>query len=602
MTQERKSRKKGPGPRKARQHLPGARTGHFLPILLLSLVCVAVYGNSLQHGFVFDDLAVIVENEHIKDLVTSLPAFLNASYFKIAGGEASYRPIATLSYYLLYSIAGLNPFYYHLASLILHMLNVVLVYLFMGSIVRNNLSALAAGLLFACHPALTEAVNCISYNEDLLAAVFFLLALLFYLKSNPTNLKTGLKNVALSLLFFLLALFAKEMAITLPAIVVLYDLTFRETARPPLRWASGLNTLKARGNWYMGYLAVSLFYLSIRFHFISKPGDAIQPFYGSILERVIYLPSHLFDFVKLAIWPIHLNADYVFAYPSGFWDPANLIGFGAVSALVGISFFGYKRAPEIFFGIWWFLITLFPVFNLIPIFNPFADRYLYIPVIGFCLVVTVAINALSTKIFHQPKAIKTATLTAVIFILCIYAAVSFTRNRDWKDGLTLWSKTVASSPDSFIAHGNLGRAYQEQGMLAEAIRQYEKAIEIYAGDYKAHYNLGVVYDRQGDLENAVQHYKKAIEIYPQYVNAHFNLGNIYHKQGFMDAAAVHYQKVLEVHPEDVEARNNLGVVFAKQEKLDQAILEWETVLDIEPLNINAQDNIRKAKELVQRSD
>jgi tetratricopeptide (TPR) repeat protein len=582
-------------PEKAPQHPSLTGAGHFLPILLLTLVCLAVYGNSLSNGFVFDDLAVIVENEHIKDLVKNLPSFLNASYFKIAGGEASYRPIATLSYYLLYSIAGLSPFYYHLASLILHMSNAVLVYLFLGSILRSNLSALAAGLLFACHPALTEAVNCISYNEDLLAALFFLLALLFYLKS-------GFITYGLSLLFFLSGLLSKEMAITLPAIVVLYDLTFRATdPQPRLLTAIG-NSIRARGHLYLGYLAVSLFYLFIRFIVFYNPKDAIKPHYGSILERIIYLPGHIFNFIKLAIWPLHLNADYVFSYPSGFLELSNLVGFAVVSALVWFSFFIHQRGREIFFGTWWFLIALFPVYNLVEIFNPFADRYLYIPIIGFCLMVPVSINAVSTRVFRRPKALKAATLTAVIFFLSSYATVSYTRNRDWKDGLTLWSKTVTSSPGSFIAHGSLGRAYQEQGMVAEAIREYERAIEIYAGDYKAHYNLGVAHDRQGDLENAVQHYKKAIEIYPQYVNAHFNLGNIYHKQGFLDAAVVHYQKVLELHPVDFEARNNLGVAFAKQGKLDQAILEWEKVLDIDPPNISARDNIRKAKAVIRQSD
>jgi tetratricopeptide (TPR) repeat protein len=585
-----------------RRHRSMAGSGHILQIILLTLVCLAVYFNSLSNGFVFDDLAVIVENEHIKDLVKNLPAFLDASYFKIAGGEASYRPLATLSYYLLYGIAGLNPFYYHLASLILHLINAVLVYLLVDSILRNNPSALMAGLLFTCHPALTEAVACISYNEDLLAAVFFLLALIFYLKSKPTNLRSGLKNYGLSLLFFLFGLLSKEMAIALSAIVVLYDLTFRQTGRPTRLLTSIRNTMKARGYLYLGYLGVSLFYLFIRFFIFSNPRDTIKPFYGNILERIIYLPGHIFDFIRLAGWPMHLNADYVFSYPSGFFDLSNLLGFVVVGGLVWFSFIIYKQAPEIFFGIWWFLITLFPVYNLIEIFNPFADRYLYIPIIGFCLIVPVSFNAVANRVFHKPKALKTATLTAGTFILCIYATVTITRNRDWRDGLTLWSKTVASSPGSFIAHGSLGRAYQDQGMVVEAIREYEQAIEIYAGDYKAHYNLGVVYDRQGDLENAVLHYKKVIEIYPQYFNAHFNLGNIYHKQGFLDAAVVHYQKVLELHAEDFEARNNLGVAYAKQGKLDQAISEWEHVLDIDPQNISAKDNIRKAKEVISPSN
>ena len=91
------------------------------------LVCIAVYLNSLSNGFVFDDYAVIVENKYLKLPGINVASFFNHSYFKIAGGEASYRPVATLSYYLIYAIAGLNPFFYHLFSVLLHLANVVLV-------------------------------------------------------------------------------------------------------------------------------------------------------------------------------------------------------------------------------------------------------------------------------------------------------------------------------------------------------------------------------------------------------------------------------------------------------------------------------------------
>ena len=137
----------------------------WLPITLLIFVCILVYINSLSNGFVFDYYAVIIENKYLKLPGINFASFFNHSYFNIAGGEASYRPLATLSYYLTYAIAGLNPFFYHLLSLILHMVNVVLVYLLFNLILKHRFAALIAGLLFACHPALTESVDCISYKE-----------------------------------------------------------------------------------------------------------------------------------------------------------------------------------------------------------------------------------------------------------------------------------------------------------------------------------------------------------------------------------------------------------------------------------------------------
>ena len=153
------------------------KTKHLLPILLLVCVSALIYFNSLSNGFVYDDFGTIVENVHIKRFGNYLSSFYNPSYFKISGGEASYRPVATLSYYLIYAIFGLNPFGYHLISIALHIFNVILVYQIAHVIFDDKKSSVIAGLLFACHPVNTEAVNGISYNEDLIASFFFFLAL-----------------------------------------------------------------------------------------------------------------------------------------------------------------------------------------------------------------------------------------------------------------------------------------------------------------------------------------------------------------------------------------------------------------------------------------
>jgi tetratricopeptide (TPR) repeat protein len=572
----------------------------WLPITLLIFVCIVVYLNSLSNGFVFDDYAVIIENKYLKLPGINFASFLNHSYFNIAGGEASYRPVATLSYYLIYAIAGLNPFFYHLLSVILHIVNVVLVYLLFNLILKHRFTALIAGLLFACHPALTEAVDCISYNEDLLAAVFFLLAFLYYLKSSTHNLRSSSINYGLSLFFFLLGLLSKEMAITLPAIILLYDVSLKNGAdRKSFSLQLILKNIKVRGLFYGGYLVVSLLYLSIRFFVLYHPQESIKPFYGNLFERIIFLPAHIFSFIKLAFFPVNLTADYVFSYPHHFFAASNLIGFLFVAGLAVGSVFIFKYSRGIFFGIWWFFITLFPVYNIIPIYNPFAERFLYIPLIGYCLLVAMAFNTLMNKRLSETVPVKVLSSVAIIALLSFYAMIAIARNLDWKDSLTLWSKTVITSPDSSIAHGSLGRAYQDLGRLEEAIREYKKAIEIFPNNYKAYYNLGVLYDGQGALKEAVANYKRTIAINPAFIDAQFNLGNIYHNQGLLEEAIHQYRKVTELDPTDFEARNNLGVAYARQGKFDQAIAQWEKVLEIEPQNKSAGDNVKKAKEMME---
>jgi tetratricopeptide (TPR) repeat protein len=570
------------------------------PIAALVIVSLAVYYNSLSNGFVFDDYAVIVENKHISDLPNSLPSFFNHSYFTIAAGEASYRPLATLSYFLIHALAGPNPFYFHLGSVLLHALNVVLAYLFLGLLPGDRFKALLAGLLFACHPVLTEAVDCIAFNEDLLAAFFCLLALILYLKTVESGAAGA--SYILSLLFFFCGLLSKEMAITLPLIIVLYDLTFTGDRGPALSLKSVLGTIWSRWRFYAGYAGIGLFYLVLRFVVFINPAEGGKPDFGSLFERLLYLPSHIFSFIRLTLAPLDLNAAYVFSYPQGFFEFSNLVGWVITLGLAVGSFFLFRRFKVLFFGIWWFLITLIPVYNLIPIFNPLAERYLYIPIIGFCLAAASVLHGACRKALNLPAAAELASLTVVLAIVSVYATATIARNRDWKDGLTLWSKTVKQSPASGIAHGSLGRAYQEQGLLDQAIAEYRQAIKIMPNHFKAYYNLAVVYDQQGDFAKAVESLKRSIAINPGYANAHYNLAIIYHKQGLMADAIGHYKKVIDLMPDDFEARNNLGVALAMQGQLDQAILEWERVLKIDPANKSAQDNLSKARAVLKNAN
>jgi len=392
------------------------------------------------------------------------------------------------------------------------------------------------------------------------------------------------------------------MAITLLPIILLYDMTFGENSGQPLSIKYVLGTIKKRRLIYLGYTLICIFYLVLRFMIFTHPADGVKPHFGDLFERLLYLPNHIFSFVKLAIVPFDLNVEYVFSYPQSFWDVSHLIGFVILTGLAIFSFFLFRRFKEVFFGIWWFLITLFPVYNLVQIFNPIAERYLYLPVIGFCLVVPILLFGIFSRASTRKPAANMAVLFVVLVIMGVYATITVARNRDWKDGFTLWSKTVLQSPDSGVAHGSLGRAYQEQGLLKEAVVEYETAVKLMPNHYKAYYNLGVVYDQKGVISKAVDNYKKSIHIYSGFANAHYNLANIYHKRGQTDDAIRHYIKVVELVPDDLEARNNLGVAYAMQENLNQAIVEWQKVLQIDPANNSARDNVRKAREVMEKSD
>jgi len=572
-----------------------------LPVALLALLCLIVYYNSLSNGFVYDDYGVIVENKYINQPGRLFAALFTPSYYKFAGLEASYRPVATLSYFLIHAIADSNPFYYHLASLILHALNAILVYWLANLILHQRLQALIAAVLFACHPVLSEAVNCISFNDDLLAAFFFMLALIGYIRIKSGEFSANIRGYSLTLLFYILGLLSKEMAITLPAMVLLYDLVLRDGHRPARNIKQRLRIVRERKYFYIGFMAVSLIYLGIRFFVLYNPRESLKASAGSLIERIIYLPEHIFSFIKLTLYPGNLNADYVYSYPNSFFEMGNLIGAAAVLTLVGGAFLIHRYSKAVSFGIGWFLITLAPVYNLVEIYHPLAERYLYLPIIGFCLVVAVAVNAAAKRCFNKPLAVYAATLIPVAVIVSLYAAATIKRNLVWRNNFVLWSKTVQRSPNSLVARGGLGMAYLSRGKLEDAAAQFEMAIQLNPRDHKAYYNLGLVYHQKGDLTKALEYFKRSVALNPQSVQAHYNLATIYLQQRLWDLAIRHYVKVNALDPEIAMAHYNLGMAYAMQGKLPSAVSEWQKVLQLDPHNPLAKKNLAKAQRMMKRS-
>jgi tetratricopeptide (TPR) repeat protein len=403
----------------------------------------------------------------------------------------------------------------------------------------------------------------------------------------------------LALLFYFFGLLSKEMAITLPAIILLYDLALRDADnRGGPIFKHLLTILRRRIYFYAGFMAVSLIYICLQFHILFNPRESPNASAGSLFEKVIYLPGHIFSFIRLTIFPANLSADYVFSYPGSFFEIGNLIGAGAVIALVGTVFLIYRYSKEIFFGIWWFLISLFPVYNLIEIYHPLAERYLYLPIVGFCLVVAVAINAAAQRRFKKPTTANIVTLVPIVVILSMYSASTIARSYDWRDNFVLWSKTVQTSPNSLVARNGLGMAYLEKGELEKAAGQFEISIKLYPAHHKSHYNLGLVYHKKGDLKKALEYFNRSVTLNPKFVKAHYNLATIYLGQRSWDLAIRHYVRVNELDPEIAKAHFNLGMAYAMQGKLNPAVSEWEKVLDLDPQNTIAKNNIQKAKKMM----
>jgi len=561
----------------------------------LVLLCLIVFGNTLTHEFVYDDMKTIVENPHIKDFGGNLAHFFDRTYFEISGGEASYRPIPTISYFVLYRMFGSDPLGYHLFSVLLHAANAVLIFLLLGALQIRRGIALSAAALFAVHPVVTEAVNCISFNEDPLAAFFFLASLLSAATSERAAGPSILPLELLAWAAFALALFSKEMALPLPLVAFLQAAIFCTPCEGNTMPERLFETLRRRLRLYLGYLIVMLGYLYVRFYLMAgAPGTATDGV--PLLTRVVFIPLQVLAFLKLSVFPFDLSAEYVHRYPAHFLAPVNLAAIALVAAIVACGWLARKKPALVTFGVGWFLITLAPVLNLYELINPMAERYLYLPVIGVVMGIISGIwAALPQNAAPRARWIRPARSVLLVCLVAVLAAFTVNRNRVWQNNFTLFSETVKKVPDSARVRGGLGLAYQQMGRLPEAAREFQRAIELSPRLVDAHFSLAYVYEKSGKTDAAIAAYERVADLDPGFQNVYFNLAGLYVGKGRLEAARKAYLRHIDLRPGDIEARNNLGVVYAMQGRLADAEAQWRRVLALAPDNRHALENLARLK-------
>jgi tetratricopeptide (TPR) repeat protein len=330
--------------------------------------------------------------------------------------------------------------------------------------------------------------------------------------------------------------------------------------------------------------------------------------------------------MQLLLFPVNLVADYSYdAFPlsSSLFEWVTL---SSLLLLVGILLFLIRmitRKKWIAFGGLWFFITLLPVCHIIPHHELLAEHYLYIPSYGFCLIAALAVTELI-----QGKKYSPLTLSIFISIIILFSVRAIDRNRDWKDSMTLWGKTVKTVPRCARAHNNLGVEYLSTKNYSEAAKHLTTALEIQPDYPEAYNNMGLVYKEQGLYDRAIASFRKAVMLRERYYDAiyniantfenkgdydraihlykrlllkeidsapiHSNLGIVYQKQGQFELAKEHYAKAVDLDPDNVEARNNLGVWYNSHGRYNEAILEFEQILKLNPDRIEVRSNLGTA--------
>jgi tetratricopeptide (TPR) repeat protein len=238
-----------------------------------------------------------------------------------------------------------------------------------------------------------------------------------------------------------------------------------------------------------------------------------------------------------------------------------------LAAVTAVAVLTRRRFPWLLVGWLWYLGMLVPVIGLAQAgWQSMADRYTYLPHIGIslALVWTVAEFPAGWPFRRLVGGLAAAVLVGAMIV------VAWRQTTFWQNSETLWSRALDCTSRNAVAHTGLGKVYQSQGRIAEAVRQYELAIEINPVHLQAHNNLGAILFQQGRLDEAIKHYQAAVRANPNYAKAHGNLGSCYYRQGKVNEAIAEYRLALKIDPNYVDARNNLALVLKAQGSAEKA--------------------------------
>lgn len=546
-----------------------------LPALLAALAIIA-YLNTLNNAFVLDDENLIIQSDFIKDWRNFFVIF-TTGYLKQSAHYADLsRPVMTWSLMGDYAIWGLTSFGFHLTNTLLHASNTALVYIFGTLLFKDRMVPLTAAMLFGLHPIQSEAVNCITFREDLLVTLFYLLTIITFLWSDITR-KKGIYSV--SLFLFAFALLSKEMAITLPVVLALLHYT--------ISTGIDLKTLIYNKRWYYAALSILIALYLIGLAGLLRYTDIPRIEYsGEIWYNTFTTAGQIMiNYIRLLFFPIGLSIDHNPVVVSIF-DIKGLIGIGLITILSAFSIYLIlkHRSLQSFFTLWFF-ITLLPIAASYYL-QPSAERFLYLPSIGWVFLLSSALTFLYRRLetFKKSKLVYMATL---ILLLAFYTTGTTNRNMTWKDGYTLWGDAVKKAPDSQRARFNLGREYYMKGLYDKAILENRKALTVGKGRMiiiepsKPWIGIGMAYREMKEHYMSVAAFEEALKVAPLDATVHYNLGISYRYIGMNREAIEGFRRAISLQSDFSIARFELADLYLKSGDKERAVAEYEAIQKME---------------------
>jgi tetratricopeptide (TPR) repeat protein len=557
-----KGKKQNPPRNKAKQTANMSANWMIGLALLFTLIA---YIPSFTADFVsWDDGDYVTNNLFIR-------SFSNFNDFFTTPVQGNYHPLTMMSLALNYAISGDDAWSYHVLNILLHMLNIFLVYRFILTLSKgNNFIAFTVAMLFGIHPMHVESVAWVAERKDVLYSFFFLLGLIYYLKYIEKPVK---ENYFIVLGLFILSLASKPAAITFP--LALFTIDFYRN-----RKFTKMIILEK----------IPLFVFSAIFIFLAVHGqtnvgavDTAHVF--GIGSRLLFATfAYMMYFLKMIV-PINLAPLYPFpAINESLPLPYFLSPLFFIATVI-LCYVTWRKNREITFGFAFFLVNLLLILQLKIVGSAvIADRYTYIPYIGLFFIIGWLLNkGRLLNISFNPNAI-------VISVGIIFTIVSYNQAATWHSNETLWTNAVSSHP-SATALINRAIELRKAGKRDEALALYNTALKMNKQAYEGFFNRGNIYFDMNQDSLALKDYNMSLSIKPDYAPTYDNRGALYAKEGRNDIAIADLNKALSLDPNYKQSYKNRAVTYMNMQHYEDAINDFTKFLKYEPKNADIYSSI-----------
>jgi tetratricopeptide (TPR) repeat protein len=372
---------------------------------------------------------------------------------------------------------------------------------------------------------------------------------------SASTLPLSITFYSLSLVFAALAMMTKEIAFTLPVMILLYEVAFfRSSLRRRLLFLIPIALILI-----IVFIGVFVSDKSLE-DMLSDAGEIARV--QTHMSRWDYLNTQMrviTTYIRLIFLPVNQNFDYDYPIEHSFFTLPVFFSFLFLLALFGLALYLFSRSRFIAFGILWFFITLSVESSIIPIIDVIFEHRVYLPSIGLLTGITTGVFIVS----HRLK-MERIGLSVLVLVVLILSGATYARNTVWMSKVSLWEDVVSKSPDKARPRNNLGVFYYEAGYLDKAGREFQAALKINPGYPDAHYNLGNIHLASGRIDEALREFQTAVKLKPDYADAHNNLGTLYARRGNFEEALREFQTALQIDAKN-PARKNLEKLLEMQQ-------------------------------------